>query len=191
MNEIVTNIDALREIALEQYGYVSTAQALDAGVTQASLSMLVKRKRLERACYGVYRVLQIPSSHFDRFMLAVLWTGVSEAVLSHETALDMYEVCDINPTTIHLTVARHRRIKRTQGEGYLLHYQNLQPDQIGWWEGVPTVTLPCALEQCIASGVPSYLIKQAIDRGSKRGMLVAEEPAWLRQLLEKRDRHDG
>lgn len=187
MNEIVTNIDVLRDIALEQYGYVSTAQALDAGVTQASLSMLVKRKRLERVCYGVYRVPQIPSSHFNRFMLAVLWTGVPEAVLSHETALDMYEVCDVNPTIIHLTVAEHRRIKRSHGEGYQLHYQNLLSSQIGWREGIPAVTLLCAIEQCIASGVPSYLLKQAIDQGAKRGMLVADEPIQLRRLLEKRD----
>lgn len=43
MEEILTDIDKLRDIALEQYGYVTTKQALEAGVTHASLSMMVRR----------------------------------------------------------------------------------------------------------------------------------------------------
>ncbi|MDR0514176.1 MAG: hypothetical protein LBG81_03320 [Coriobacteriaceae bacterium] len=187
MKEIATNIDVLRSIALEQYGFVTTHQALGAGVTQASLSMLVKRARLERVCYGIYRVPQVPYSHYDRYMLAVLWTGVPEAVLSHDTVLDVYEVCDINPTAIHITVAKKHRIKRIGGESYQLHHQDLDFNQVGWWEGIPTVTLPTAISQCIASGVPTYLVEQAIDRGTKRGMLVSDEPRWLERELAARN----
>lgn len=112
MKEILTDIDKLRDIALEQYGYVTTKQALEAGVTHASLSMMVKRGRLTRECYGVYIVSQLPYTPLNRYMLAVLWTGAPEAVLSHETALDLYEVCDINPSAIHVTVGKKRRMNR-------------------------------------------------------------------------------
>lgn len=183
----MTNIDVLRHIALEQCGYVATQQALDKGVTHAALSMLVKRGRLERASYGIYRVPQIPYTPYDSFMLAVLWTGVPEAVISHETALDLYNVCDINPTSIHITVGKSRRINRAGGESYTVHRQDLTKEQMGWVEGIPTVTLVVAVEQCIASGIPGYLIIQAIERGEKLGKLVAEEPKYLMNLLGERD----
>ena len=104
MNEVVFDIDRLREVALDQYGFVTTAQAEEAGVSAPSLAMLVKRGRLERVVRSVYRVPQVPPSSFDRFMLALLWTGCDEAALSHETALDAYDVCDVNPTSIHVVV---------------------------------------------------------------------------------------
>jgi predicted transcriptional regulator of viral defense system len=39
-------------------------------------------------------------------MKAVLCAGFPEACLSHDTALDAYGVSDINPTAIHITVAK-------------------------------------------------------------------------------------
>jgi predicted transcriptional regulator of viral defense system len=119
-------------------------------------------------------------------MLAVLWTGAPEAVLSHDTALDAYEVSDINPTSIHITVAKKRRIARQGGEGYTLHHQDLTDNQKTWWEGIPIVTLYTAIGQGIASKVPTYLLRQAIERGHQLGLLLDCEQAELMELLEKR-----
>lgn len=185
MNEIATDIDRLRDIALEQYGYVTTQQAVDTGITHASLSMMVKRGRLKREYYGVYRVPQVTYTQIDRYMLAVLWTGASEAVLSHDTALDLYEVCDINPVAIHVTVEKKRRISRSNDLGYVVHYQNLDANQVGWIEGIPAVTLATAIEQCFET-VPAYLLRQAIDAGVKQGKLLAAEATDLSVKLGKR-----
>ncbi|MCL2024188.1 MAG: type IV toxin-antitoxin system AbiEi family antitoxin domain-containing protein [Coriobacteriia bacterium] len=186
MNEIVGNIDKLREIALTQHGYATTQQALDAGVTKRALADLTKRNRLERVVFGVYRVPQVPYTQYDAFMLAVLWTGVPEAVISHETALDMYDVSDINPTKIFVTVATNRRIRRKGGEHYVVYHQDLRPDQIGWQEEIPSVKLPTAIEQCIESGVPTYLLDQAIERGRAKGLLTIDDEKTLTQKLEER-----
>ena len=158
-------------------------QALDAGISRRALSGLVERNRLERIVFGVYRVPQIPDTQYDTFMLAVLWTGVPEAVLSHETALDAYEVSDINPMRIYITVGKNRRIRRSGGEGYVLYYQDLQPDQKTWWEEIPIVTLPTAIDQCIMSGVPTYLLVQAIENGRSRGLLTVGEESALKEKL--------
>ncbi len=186
MNEIVTNIDTLREIALDQHGFVTCQQAIDAGVSQPGLSMLVKRERLEKVAHGVYRVPQVPAGSYDQFMKAVLWTGAPEACLSHDTALDAYGVSDINPTEIHLTVAKKRRIARQGGQGYVLHHQDLKPEQVGWWEEIPIVTLPTAIEQCINGSVQAYLIEQAIEGGVKTGKIRKEEQMRLYEMLEAR-----
>lgn len=187
MNEIATDIERLREIALEQYGYVTTKQALNAGVTHASLSMMVKRRRLGRECYGVYQVPQVPYTQLNHYMLAVLWTGAPEAALSHETALDLHNVCDINPHAIHVTLGKKRRISRSNSLGVVVHYQDLYDAQISWIEGIPAVTLATAIEQCFVT-VPSYLLRQAIEAGAKKGLLLADEAEKLLSKLEERGR---
>ena len=187
MDELLTGIDKLRDIALEQYGYVTTKQALDAGITHASLSMMVKRGRLKRECYGVYLVPQLPYTQLNQYMLAALWTGAPEATISHDTALDLYEVCDINPSAIHVTVGKKRRISRSNDLGVVIHRQDLTSTQIGWIEGIPAVTLVTAIEQCLKT-VPTYLLRQAIETGAKRGLLLADE---VEAFLNKLDERDG
>lgn len=186
MEETKFDIEVLRGIALEQYGYVTTAQAVDAGVSKSNLSMLVKRDRIERVAHGVYRIPLVARTIFDRFMLALLWTGASEAVLSHETALAAFEVCDVNPIVIDVTVGKTRRIQRQGGEAYRIHYQNLDESQIGWWEGMRCVKLACAVEQCIDAGVATYLLVQAIDNGRKRGLITTCDEERLRTRLQDR-----
>ena len=184
----MTDTEKLREVALDQYGYVTTAQAEEAGVTRHSLAALVKRNRLERIAHGLYRVSQVPETRYDAFMGAVLWTGAPEAVLSHETALDAYEVCDINPDKIHVSVKRGRRISKTGGDGYAIHTQNVDQDQRTWWHRIPVVTLPCAIEQCIVTDVPTYLVRQAIENGKRKRLLSAEEAHCLEGELDGRYR---
>jgi predicted transcriptional regulator of viral defense system len=187
MIEQVTSIDKLREIALDQYGYVTFAQAMGSGVSQPAVSMLVKRQRLRRVAQGVYRVPQIAPTKYDNYMLALLWTGVPEACLSHDTALDLYEVCDINPSEIHITVSKKRRIKRKGGDGYILHKQDLEPSQISWFEGMQMVTLPQAILQCIQNGAPSHILNQAMNNGKKRGLLPGDDMDNLLIQLEHRN----
>jgi predicted transcriptional regulator of viral defense system len=183
----VTKLDLLREIALDQHGLVTTAQAAGEGVTDKDLAAMVARKRLARVAHGVYRLPFMPVTEADQYQLAVLWTGAPEACLSHDTALQVWDISDINPTAIHVTVARHRRSRRQGGRGYVLHHEDLDPTQITWWEQIPTVTVPTAIRQCIATGVPSYLIRQALERAGKTSLLPAPERTRLTTMLEERD----
>lgn len=182
----VTKLELLREIALDQHGFVTTAQALDEGVSHAELSTMVARGRLERAAHGVYQVPQVAATEFDPYQLAVLWTGVPEACLSHDTALAAWDISDINPDRIHLSVGRHRRIRRSGGETYVLHHEDLDPSQVTWWAGIPIVTVPTAIEQGIASGVPTYLLRQALERAGRTSLLPAADRERLSQQLEHR-----
>jgi predicted transcriptional regulator of viral defense system len=184
---VVTKLERLREVALDQHGFVTTAQAAEEGVSHAELSTMVARDRLERVTHGVYRVPQVAETEFDQYQLAVLWTGAPEACLSHDTALAAWEVSDINPDRIHLTVARHRRIRRAGGGLYVVHHQDLDTKQITWWQGIPTVKVPTAIAQCIVSGVPTYLIRQALDRAGRTSHLPTADAEQLAAALEARD----
>lgn len=184
---VVTKLERLREVALDQHGYVTTAQALDESVSHAELSAMVARDRLERAAHGVYRVPQVPDTEVDQYQLAVLWTGAPEACLSHDTALAAWDITDINPDRIHLTVARRRRIRRSGGEYYVIHHEDLDPRQVTWWQGVRIVDVPTAIGQGIGSGVPTYLIRQALDRAGRTSRLPEAARDRLTRALEVRD----
>ena len=178
----------LWEIAATQHGFVTAQQAVGAGVGKGALQMLVHRGTLTHAAFGVYRFPQYPVGQYDGHMLAVLWTRAPEACLSHESALDAYGISDVNPNRIHVTVGARRRLRRAGGEDYLIHYEDLQPVQIGWWQEIPTVTPATAIAQCIAYGTPTYLLRQAIERGHARGYLTTAVRDNLAAALEVR--HD-
>lgn len=144
---------------MDQHGFVTTVQAVEEGVSHAELSTMVARDRLERVAHGVYRVPQVGETEFDQYQLAVLWAGAPEACLSHDTALAAWDISDINPDRIHLTVARRRRVRRAGGELYVLHHDDLDASQVTWWQGIPTTNVPTGIAQCITSGVPTYLIR--------------------------------
>jgi len=184
---VKTKLERLREVALDQHGLVTTAQAADEGVSNAELSMMVARDRLKRVAHGTYRVPQVPQTEFDQYQLAVLWTGVPEACLSHDTALDAWNITDINPDRIHVSVARHRRIRRAGGERYIVHYEDVDTNSVTWWQGIRTVDVPTAIGQGIASGVPTYLIRQALDRAGRTSRLPAAAREQLTTELETRD----
>ena len=184
---VTTKLERLREVALDQHGLVTTAQAAEEGVSNAELSMMVARDRLERVAHGVYRVPQVPQTEFDQYQLAVLWTGVPEACLSHDTALAAWNISDINPDRIHVTVARHRRIHRAGGERYVIHYEDVVAHGVTWWQGIRTVDVPTAIGQAISSGVPTYLIRQALDGAGRTSRLPAKGRERLANELEARD----
>jgi predicted transcriptional regulator of viral defense system len=177
----------LWDVAVDQYGYVTLRDADNLAIDGYAVRMLAARGQLERVAHGVYRFPQFPAGEYDPYMLAVLWTGTAGACLSHDTALASYEVCDINPDRIHVTLPKGRRVRRRGGELYVVHHEDLAPEQIGWWQQIPTVTLATAISQCITSGVPSYLLRQALIAARDRGALTQAAMDDLTHELEARD----
>lgn len=182
----VPDIEKLREIALDQHGLITASQAADVGVSRPSLSYLAKNKRIERVNRGIYRISQTPQSPYDVQQQALLWAG-EEAILSHDTALAAWGVCDINPTTTHITIPKAKRIKRETPKGVVLHKGNIDRSQVKWWEGMQTASLHLSIQQCIIRGVSSHLIEQAIQNGVSHGMLQKHDAEMLYAKMEARD----
>lgn len=187
MVKVLTYLERLREIALNQHGFVTAAQAVDDGIPKTELPKLAARGRVERITHGMYRIPQVPATPYDNLALAVLWTGAQEACLSHETALAAWDVSDVNPERIHLTIARGRRLRRSGGERYVIHRRDLNPDQRTWREGIPITDLPTTIEDCVRMGAPTYLIRQAIERGGRTSLLPITAGRRLESLLDARD----
>ncbi len=170
----------LWDVAVDQYGFVVTADARALGAGSGELARLHRRGMLDRAGHGVYRFPQWPVTSRDDYMLAILWANTPQAALSHDTALAAYDLCEINPEHIHLTIPLTRRINRAGGQGYVLHRENLSENQLSWWEGIPTVTEYTAISQGITSGIPVHLLLTALDTARRRGRITTEQHANLR-----------
>jgi len=163
----------LWDVAVEQYGYVTTRDAQNLAIASLELTKLAARGALERVSQGVYRFPEWPIGANDHLMEAVLWTRDPHAALSHDTALDVYELCNINPDKTHVTIPRReKKLRRNNVPAALVvHYEDLDGTQIGWWEQIPTVTVATAIDQCIASRVRLDLVLQAIDTARRQGRI--------------------
>ena len=65
--------------------------------------------------------------------------------------------------------------------------QDLDASQVTWWQGISTASVPTAIAQCITSGVPTYLIRQALDRAGRTSLLPIADAEQLARALEARD----
>ena len=104
-----TRMDELYALAEEHDGLLTSRDARRLGVKDSVLARLTGRGRLERASRGVYRIALYPTSRLGQYREAILWAqaghhGPERIPLSHETALSLYNISDVNPSLIHLTV---------------------------------------------------------------------------------------
>jgi predicted transcriptional regulator of viral defense system len=169
---------------VDRYGFVTTEDATDLGIATGELSKLAARGRLRHVAYGIYRFPELPESAQDPYMLATLWAG-PQSVLSHDTALALYELCDINPAKIHVAVPPGYRTRRKNAGAYVLHHEDIDPADIGWWEAIPAVRPAAAIRQASEGAVPAYLAHQAISNGLDRGILRKHQAADLKGLLSR------
>src|SRR5687767_15025422 len=115
----------LLELAQERHGYLTPEDVRAAGIDPLRLQDLVRRDLAERVARGVYRIPLVPSTPLDQYMEATLWPQGVQGVLCHETALDVHELCDVNPAKIHLTVPERHRVRRAVPPLYVLYHRDL------------------------------------------------------------------
>lgn len=168
----------LAELAADNYGYVTSGEAEAADIDPQRLLELARRGQLEHPATALYRVPLIPPTPFDPYREATLWPRGIEAVISHDTALDLYELSDVNPAKVHITVPRAHRPRRQIPPQYRLHREDLREDEITLYEGIPVVTAAKAIRQARQLG--PALLRQAIEEGQRRGLLSRAESARLR-----------
>jgi predicted transcriptional regulator of viral defense system len=162
---------SLYEIAENQAGYFSARQALDSGFSRPNLFYLTKRGKFKRISQGVYRIALFPNSRFDDLFLALVSSG-EKAVLSHETALSLYELSDAMPGEIHVTFPRTTSRRR---KGIKMHTKAISEKEIRNYQGLRVTTVPRTIIDLIESGFEPVQIKKAIDQAIQRGMLTKED----------------
>ncbi|CAN5909734.1 type IV toxin-antitoxin system AbiEi family antitoxin domain-containing protein [soil metagenome] len=159
-------------VAIEQYGYVTTRDAADAGVPAVELRKLAHRGFLERTGRGLYRFPDVPVNERTEYMEAVLWAGEG-AVLSHDAVLSLHGLGFANPSTIRVTIPR--RVRKTHPRHDITLIQAELPDNdLTTYEGIPSTTVARALLDARGLLMPSRL-REAAVAARDQGLLLAGE----------------
>lgn len=163
------------EAAADKFGLLTLDDAKQVGYQPKTIVTLAERGQLERVSRGVYRVPFLPGGEMQAYMAAALWPQGAPGVLTHETALDLWDVSDVNPAKIHVTVPRTHRPQRDIPKAYIIHREDLDPADVTAIEGVPVVRLVRAIRQSAELHVGRDLLEQAVRHGRSRGLLSANE----------------
>lgn len=179
---IATQYETLVGIAVENHGLLRTEDAVDAGIATATLHRLRVTDRIERVARGLYRVVALPPDRLTPYMEAVLWAN-GRGVISHASALEMMELCDILSRRIHITVPETYNPRKSGGEGYRVHRHTLPATEVSHYDGIPVVTAHRAIRQAIADGEDREQLRLAIRTATREGLLLKREAAQLRARL--------
>ena len=173
--------DRLYRTAEEQAGYFTTAQSEQLGFSRPLLTYHARVGNFSRVAHGIYRLVHFPSSPFEDLYISWLRTGL-DSVISHESALSIYDLSDIIPSEIHITVPRTASRRR---RGIRLHTNRLKPEDVTWREGLKVTTVPRTIADVSATGLAKEFVHQAIQQAIQRGLTDRDA------LLEMASRRGG
>lgn len=166
-----TDYDSLYSIAEDQAGYFTAEQASEAGYSYERLSDLTSRGKFERTQHAIYRLQHFPASRFEDLFVAQL-RGGPDSVISHDSALAVYELSDHMPSRVHLIIPRTGSRRR---EGIQLHTNKLSVDEVMMWEGLRITTPARTIADVIYSGLDQDLVRQAVEDALRRGLTTPDE----------------
>ncbi|MDQ6693456.1 MAG: hypothetical protein M3014_03415 [Chloroflexota bacterium] len=168
---------ALIFVTSGQGGYFTAKQALSVGYAYPEQHYHVTIGNWERVQRGIFRLNGYPEPPRPDLVILTLASsnrrGDTQAIISHETALDLHEISDANPAHVHLTVPPGFR-KRI-GEHVVLHTGSVSNAE---WEdyGGYRVTTPLRTILDIASSPVSWTyLNSAVDDALRRGLLRQKE----------------
>jgi predicted transcriptional regulator of viral defense system len=170
----------LYEIAEPQYGFFTTKQAKDAGYDESKHAYHVRAGNWIREHRGVYRLRNFPSPERPDLMLWFLWSrdrnDVPQGVYSHQTALSLYNLSDINPAKLHMTVPKRFRRNSVIPKALVLHKADLAPADSQDIFGVRATTPLRTISDLTSGGkTDRAILKQAIAESLARGLVTPRQ----------------
>lgn len=176
----VEALRALQEVAAEQAGLVTSAQATARGVDRVTQQRLADAELLENVGRGVYRMVGAPPpSHLE---LRVAWLrldpatpawqrdgrGPDDGVVSHRSAAILHELGDIPAPQIELTAPRRRT---TREPDVRLHIGVLAASDITFVEGLPVTTVERTIVDLLESRADGAHVGRIIADADRRGLI--------------------
>ena len=186
----------LYDIVEVQQGFFTTKQAKMAGFAENTHTYHVQVGNWIREHRGIYRLALFPPTDRPDLVLWALWSRNRdekiEGVYSHQTALSLHELSDLNPSKLHMTVPmRFRRNSEIPGI-LVLHYADLSPTDVETVQGFRfTRPLRTIVDLIQADTVERGFIRQAIRQALQRGLITRQQvrntqmPAAARKVFEE------
>ncbi|MCC7103951.1 MAG: type IV toxin-antitoxin system AbiEi family antitoxin domain-containing protein [Chloroflexi bacterium] len=172
------NRQALFDVASEQDGYFTTNQAARCGYAPDMLTYHVKRGTFQRVYRGVYRFRDYPFSPREHVAAAWLAVGKDISVVSHESALDLWDLSDVVPDAVHLTVPRARRsLANRPPLGVVVHTsaRRWADGEVRSREGIRLTSPERTVLDAAEAGTQPEQIELAIAQAIRRGWIDVQK----------------
>lgn len=167
----------LLQVAGVQSGLFTAAQARQAGYSYAAQRYHVMHGNWDRVGRGLFRLRDWPIGAHEDLVRWVLWSG-GRAVVSHETALSVHDLGDVDPPRVHLTVPPKFRMS---APGAVFHKMELPGADIQHFEGFDVTTAARSLLDVAAGHLDQDQLARAVKEALDRGLVTR------RQLLGRAD----
>ncbi len=177
----------LFELAATQAGYFTAAQARLLGHSTRSLVHHAQTGHFQRVSRGFYRLREFPTLPHEDVVAAWVRVGPDRAVVSHDTALALYELAPSRARGIHLTVPREHRPRHSSGARGALRIhtatQPLHPSEVIQQFGVRVTSPARTIADTAGRGADPSVIVEAVARALNIGLLSVTE---LRRAIRNR-----
>jgi predicted transcriptional regulator of viral defense system len=190
----VIDHDGLYRLAESQAGYFTAGQALAAGMDRSTLGYHARPGgRYERVRRGLFRLRYFPSSQHEHIIAAWLSLRGTPAVVSHESALELYDLSDVIPGVVHISMPRAKRGQRPRSA---VRFHTLErppgPSEVRFIMGMPVTSPERTIVDSLQAGTQPEQIElalhQALDRGlttpKRMRAALAGRPARVSGLIE-------
>lgn len=159
-------------LAANHSGYVTARAAAEAGIPRSTVSHHARAGgRLVHVARGLYRLRDFPSSPHEHIVAGWLRTPPSaDAVVSHESALELDDLSDVIADVVHVTVPRAQRRKPI--EGVVIHPTTFPVTKRERREvlGVPVTTVDRTIVDVLRSAGLTEQIEVAVAEALRRGL---------------------
>ncbi len=179
----------LFEFAEQQQGFFTTKQAKAAGFAENTHPYHVQAGNWIREHRGIYRLALFPTPDQPDLVLWSLWSRNRkeevEGVYSHQTALSLHELSDLNPAKLHMTVPKNFRRNSEIPGIVVLHSCDLLKSDVQIGPGYKyTRPLRTILDLIELGRVEPTLLRQALRQALERGLIMRQQLRSV-QLNEK------
>jgi hypothetical protein len=170
----------LYEFAEQQQGYFTTKQAKAAGFAENTHPYHVKTGNWVRELRGIYRLVLFPATDRPDLALWSLWSRNRneeiEGVYSHQTALSLHDLSDLNPAKLHMTVPRDFRRNSSLPGILVLHYSDLSDTDVQSGPGYRyTKPLRAILDLIEEGTVEKDFLQQSLLQAFDRGLISSSQ----------------
>jgi hypothetical protein len=188
------------QLAVGQWGLLTTAQAAREGITRLQLARLTDAGVLERLGRGVYATTSSADEHLG---LRAAWLALDPArtaeerlksptttgVVSHASAAGLHNLGDLLDDEHEFTLPQRKQTRRA---GIRVHRGDLTEQDVTIVEGLPVTTEERTIADLLRAGNDPEHVAQIIGQGVRRGVVdLTDLAVHLDPLARRHNQPDG
>ena len=174
----MTHYDDIYDMAVDNYGLVTAAQARERGITSVELRRWCKNGWLDHRGHGVYKIDHWVPTPLDGYAEALALVGEG-SYLRGTAVLAMHNLALVDPRTIK--VATEKRVRRKL-PSWVAPVPAKEGDRTTYYEGIRSQRVADALRECRHTVMRERLV-DATRQAKQEGLITEKEYGELQEEL--------